>query len=389
MTAPRSATVARARVAVTALFFVLGAVLGVWSAHIPLLKAGLALDDAALGLALLAMGVGAVAAMPLAAALVHHVGPARVAPAAGVALAAMLSTAPLAPDLAMLAAAAAAIGIAAGVCDIAMNAQAAQVERALGRPAMSSIHAFFSIGGLVGGAAGAGTIGLGFTAPAGMGLAALALAALAAATSVWLALPGPREPVEGPAFRLPNAAVLGLGALALCSFVCEGALMEWSGVFLRDVAGAPLAIAAGGYAAVSAAMTVGRLFGDRVVGRLGPGRAVQLSGALAVAGLAILIAAPNPWVAYAGLALAGLGLSNVVPVIFSAAGRVPGVAPSAALAMIATVGYGGQLLAPPGIGFLSAGYGLRVGFLVLLAAALLITLGARLTITPPARSPHG
>jgi fucose permease len=183
--------------------------------------------------------------------------------------------------------------------------------------------------------------------------------------------------------------VLGLGALALCSFVCEGALMEWTGVFLRDVAGAPLAIAAGGYAAVSAAMTVGRLFGDRVVGRLGPGRAVQLSGALAVAGLAILIAAPNPWVAYAGLALAGLGLSNVVPVIFSAAGRVPGVAPSAALAMIATVGYGGQLLAPPGIGFLSAGYGLRVGFLVLLAAALMIALAAGRTITPPARSPHG
>ncbi|GLK67767.1 MFS transporter [Hansschlegelia plantiphila] len=387
--APSRSGLQRARVAVTALMFVTGAGLGVWAAHIPLLKAGLALDDATLGLVLLAMGVGAVASMPAAAMLIHRFGAAPVATCAGASFAAALAAPPFAPTALALAGAALAIGLAVGVLDISMNAQAAAVERAWRRPIMSSVHAFFSVGGLAGGAAGAGLIGAGAGAPLGMGLVAAVLISLVVGTSRWLALAGGEPSTGERPFGRPNAAVVALGALTLCSFVCEGGLMEWGAVFLRDAAGAPLAVAAGGYAAFSAAMTVGRLLGDRIVGGLGAGRAMQASGALATLALALVVVAPNPWVAYAGIALAGFGFANVVPMLFSAAGRVAGVAPAAALSMIATVGYGGQLLAPPGVGFLAHAFGLRVGFLVFVAAAAVIAVFGRRVVSPPARLPPG
>ncbi|MFC7053587.1 MFS transporter [Hansschlegelia quercus] len=362
----------RVRVATTSLFFICGVGLGIWSAHIPLLKVGLRLGDGELGLVLLAMGVGAVAVMPFTALVVHRFGSAASSSAAALAYSAALALPPLAPNLLLLAASAFLIGLAVGLLDIAMNAHAGLVEQAWGRPIMSSIHAFFSLGGLAGGAAGAGLVWIGIGAPAAMALSAAALVTIAAVASFFLPLPGVEASGEAHALRLPSLAVAGLGLLALCSFVCEGAAMEWSGVFLRDVAGAPLALAAGGYAAFSLAMATGRLFGDRVVGRFGPILTITTSGVAASAALLLLIAAPTPWAAYAALMLSGLALSNVVPIVFSGASRVPGVPPAAALAMIATVGYGGQLLAPPSIGFLSDLFGLRAGFLVLFIGAVVI-----------------
>ena len=372
----------RARIATLALFFVAGAALGVWAAHIPLLKADLALDDSTLGLVMLAMGVGAVVSMPVAGALIHRFGAVSMCVVFGLIQAAALALPPHAPAPLALGASAFLIGVALGGIDIAMNAHAAAVERAWGRPIMSSIHAFFSIGGLFGAAGSAGMIALGSSAAIGMAVGALVLAIVVAAASLWLRFADKPEAEAGPAFRLPNAAVLGLGALAVCSFLCEGAMMEWSAVFLRDVVGAPVAVAAAGYAAFSAAMTAARLAGDRFVERLGPGRAVQVSGALAAFAIAVIALAPNPWVAYAGIMLAGLGLANVVPPLFSTAGRTPGVAPAAALAMVASMGYGGGLIGPPAIGFVSDAVGLRVGFGVLAVAALAIALGARRAISP-------
>lgn len=377
----------RARLAVHATFFVSGATLGVWAAHIPVLKGGLGLDDSELGLVLLASGGGAVIAMPTAGALVHRFGAVPICVATGLLLALALALPPYATGGVALALAAALIGFGVGGIDIAMNAHAAAVERAWGRPIMSSIHAFFSIGGLAGGAAGAGMIGLGLHPPLGMGLPALALGAVIAVAGLHLRFgeDGPRD--VGPAFRWPSAAVLGFGLLAVCSFLCEGAMMEWSAVFLRDVAGAPIGVAAAAYAAFSAAMTVGRLLGDRFVDHLGPARAVQVSGALSAAALAFVTLAPNPWVAYAGLLLAGLGFANIVPPLFSAVTRVPGVPPASALAMIASMGYGIGLVGPPMIGFVSDASSLRFGFAILVMAALVIAIGAPRIMTEPVSPP--
>lgn len=377
-----ASALARARIAVHSIFLVSGASLGVWAAHIPALKSGLGLDDSELGLVLFSTGVGAVVAMPTAGALVHRFGAVRICVAAGLLLSLALALPPHAPNGPLLGLSAALIGLGVGMIDIAMNAQAAAIERAYGRPIMSSIHAFFSIGGLVGGAAGAGLIGLGAPPPFGMGLPALALAATTLAAARWLDFGGDEPREAGPAFRLPNAAVLGLGLLAVCSFLCEGAMMEWSAVFLRDVAGAPLGLAAGGYAAFSAAMVVSRLIGDRIVHALGTARAVALSGAVSATGLLILTLAPDPLVAYAGIVIAGFGFGNIVPPLFSAATRAPGVPPAAALAMVASMGYAVGLAGPPAIGFVSDAVGLRYGFAILVAAALVIALGAGRAMRP-------
>lgn len=382
--APSRRAIVRARIATLALFFMSGAVLGVWSAHIPLLKAGLALDDSTLGLVMFAMGLGAIVAMPMTGALIGRFGAVPVCTSSGLALALALALPPHGPDPVILGGFAFLIGLGVGAIDIAMNAHAAAVERAWGRAIMSSIHAFFSIGGLFGAGLSAVLIGLGTDARIGMGASAVLLAAIIAAASLWLRFEAHEQPQAGHGFRLPSAAVLGLGVLAVCSFLCEGAMMEWSAVFLRDVAGAPLGLAAGGYAAFSAAMTLGRLFGDRFVDRLGPARAVGSSSALAAVALALVAVAPSPWVAYAGILLAGLGLANVVPPIFSAANRVPGVPAASALAMVASMGYAGGLAGPPVIGVLSDAVGLRFGFALLAAAAMIIALTARRAIRPAA-----
>jgi len=136
-------------------------------------------------------------------------------------------------------------------------------------------------------------------------------------------------------------------------------------------------------------MTLGRLFGDRILERLGAALTVGLSGAIAAFALLVVVVAPNAWIAYGGLALAGLGFANVVPALFSAAGRVPGVAPAAALSMIATVGYAGGLAGPPAIGFVAHGFGLRVAFLILVVAAAIVALGARSALSRPADPQRG
>ncbi|MFD1333050.1 MFS transporter, partial [Methylopila musalis] len=177
---------------------------------------------------------------------------------------------------------------------------------------------------------------------------------------------------EGHGLRLPSRAVLGLGALALLAFLSEGAMIDWSAVFMTQATGASPALAATGYAAFSAAMTVARLTGDRVTARLGPLKTVQLSGLVGAAGLGIVILAPAPGIALLGFVVTGFGYANVVPVLFSASTRTPGLAPGTALAMVATMAYGGGLMGPPLIGFIGEGFGLRVAFLPLALAALVI-----------------
>jgi fucose permease len=385
--APSRGALWRARLATLALFFVCGAALGVWAAHIPLLKSGLGLDDSTLGLVMLTMGVGAVVAMPCSGALIHRFGAVAISIASGLALAAAIALPPHMPNVVLLAASAFFLGFSLGAIDIAMNAHAAAVEKAFGRPIMSSIHAFFSIGGLFGAAGAAGLVGLAVGAKVGMGAGALVLALIVAGSARFLAFEDRPETEGGHGLRLPSRAVLLLGVLTVCSFLCEGAMMEWSALFLRDVAGAPIGMAAAGYAAFSATMTVGRLVGDRFVRAVGPARAVQLSGALAAVSLLVVTLAPNPWVAFAGLLAAGLGFANIVPPLFSAATRAPGVAPSAALAMVASMGYSGGLLGPPAIGFLSDAFGLRFGFGLLVVAAAVVALFARRAVSPPAPQP--
>jgi len=264
------------------------------------------------------------------------------------------------------------VGAANGVLGVAMNAQAAAVERAYGRPIMASFHALFSLGGLAGSAVG------GVLAGQGVGVRAhLAGTAAALAAAAWLAArrllpPAADAAPDAPAFARPTRALLALGVVAFCVLFGEGAMADWTAVYLRDVAGTGPGLAAAGYAAFSLTMAGGRLVGDALTVRLGPRRLVLGGGLLAAAGLALAVAVPTPWAAVAGFAAVGAGFATIFPSVLAAAGRTPGQSAGTAIAAVSTLGYTGFLAGPAAIGLIADATSLRAGLGVVAVTSLLI-----------------
>ena len=351
------------RAAVVAIFFANGIGIGAWAACIPALKARLTLSDGALGFVLFAFAVGAVLLMQLAARLTRRLGPAKATRAAALLFGVALPLPAFAPDFATLTVAAFAMGAANGLLDVTMNGYASGVERRWGAAIMSSFHAAWSAGGLIGAATGGAL--LVFGAAWALGVAAALVAALVALVWTWLqeadALP-PTAPHIAP----PVGALLPLCVAALLCMGCEGAMGDWAGVYLMETAHTPQAIAPIGFAAFSATMVVGRLLGDNAVRAWGRARVVRWGATLAAAGLALAVVDPRLATATLGFALVGVGLSNVVPTLFSAAARRTPV-PAAGVAMVATAGYAGLLSGPVAIGAIAQGASLRLGiaFLIL------------------------
>lgn len=364
-----------ARLAVAAVFFLDGLGFANWVVRIPAVQERLGLGEGALGLALLGVAVGALVAMPLAGRLVGVRGSRPVTRVAALAFAATLALPALAPTLTLLTLALVLLGAANGALGVAMNAQAAAVERAYGRPIMAGFHALFSLGGLVG--AGIG----GLAAAQGVGVAPH-LAGVALAAAVAAAVVGPRMlPAAADAlsdaprrFTRPSRALVALGVVAFCVLFGEGAMADWSAVYLRDVTGAGPGLAAAGFATFSLAMAVGRSVGDRLTIRLGPMRLVRASGAVSALGLALALAVGEPWAAVVGFGAVGAGLSIVFPAVLTAAGRLPGSAAGAAIAAVSMFGYSGFLVGPPIIGFVAEALTLRAGLAIVVATSAVIAL---------------
>jgi hypothetical protein len=262
-----------------------------------------------------------------------------------------------------------------GAVDVAGNTQAAEVETARGKPTMSSFHAFFSIGGLAGAALGAGVIALGW----GNGSGAAVLAAVFMILAIYAALnlwPSEKPVAGGPMFVLPNKAALGLGIIAFLCFAVEGAVTDWSALYLTTVKQSTVTMAATGFAIYSIAMTSLRLIGDRIVVRIGALAVLVGGGVLIVAGIAIAIASPWPLGAALGFAVVGVGAANIVPVAFSLASRTPGLPASVGVAAVATLGYTGFLMAPPILGFVAKSWGLSVSLIIVAFMGAAIAVGA-------------
>jgi MFS family permease len=369
---------AATRAAVTALCFLDGFVFASWVSRIPAIKASLALTDAQLGVALLGVPVGALAAMPLAGRAAGARGSRAVCTVAGLAFCVAVTAPALSSDLPTLAAGLVALGAANGALDIAVNAQGAALERMRDARVLASLHAAFSVGGLAG--AGAG----GLAASAGIGPAAhlelVALASAAVAIASIRALVPARIELAGAAGEqavrragVPaRSGVVALGALAFCCLVGEGAMADWSGVYLAGPAGASAGLAASGYAFFSAAMAASRLAGDTLATRLGARRLVRGGATVGATGLAAALVAGTRGTALAGLLCMGAGLGSVMPLVVSAAAR-RSADPSRAIASVSTVGYLGFLGGPPMIGLAAQAAGLRIalGLVVLLAAAMI------------------
>ncbi len=367
--------VQRARLAVLTVFFVNGAVLASWVPHIPYVKAKLELSPSLLGLALLAIAAGALVAMPAAGLWVAKVGSRRMTTLAALVFCCALPLPLLTPSLPLLALALFLFGAGNGSMDVSMNAQAVAVEKRFGRAIMSSFHAMFSLGGLVGAGVAGVVVALGVSPVTHVFVAAVVLALLAL-TALRHFLPAEVDATpQTPAFILPRRALLGLGLVAFFVLIGEGAMGDWSAVYLSTVLGTGPGLAAAGYAAFSLTMAVGRFTGDYLVQRFGPVTLMRASGLVAALGLGTGLLLAHPLAAILGFAAVGAGLANTIPILFSAAGRSREMAPGPAIAAVATTGYLGLLTGPVMIGGLADLAGLPVGLgLVVLFSLLAVAL---------------
>ncbi|PYC76663.1 MFS transporter [Streptomyces tateyamensis] len=369
---PPAARLRRARVSVALVFAVHGTLAGTFATRIPAIREHLHLSAGQLGLALVMPALGASLAMPLAGRIAHRLG-ARTAIRLLIGLYALaLTLPPLAPGLPWLCLATLVFGATAGMADVAMNAEGVEVEQRLGRSIMSGLHGMWTLGGLV--AAGLGLLAARQHLDPRAHLALVALALLAAAQLVCGHLLDVRPEPEAeapPRFSVPPRSALLIGLVGFCAVFAEGAGIDWSGVYLRDVTGAAAGTATLAYAAFTALMTLGRFAGDAVVSRLGAVTTVRLGGVVAAAGGVLVVAASGPGLAIPGFGLIGLGIAVVVPLAFAAAGHA-GPNPSQAIAGVATVTYTSGLVAPAIVGLVAQGTSLRVSFVLvtLLAAAL-------------------
>jgi MFS family permease len=365
-------TTRRARAATIVVFCVTGAVFASWGVRIPAVQDRLGLSAGELAIAILGIEGGAVAGLPLGGMLVTRFGSRAclrlgfsVYPPAMVAVA-------LAPSLAALAGALAVTAAANSVVDVAMNAQGVELERRIGRPVLSGLHAGHSFGvlagGLVGTAAAALAIGVGahFAAVAVLGT----LAGLLASTALV------REPrAEGaPLLALPSGRLAALGAIAFCAFLIDGTAANWSAVHLRSEHGAGPALAAAGFTAFALTVALGRVFGDRVMEAIGRPKAVRGAGLLTAVGAVIVVVAPSAGAALVGWALLGAGVAVVAPAVLGAAPGVSPLPPPVAIAAVTTVGYLGSFTAPPAIGALAELTSLSAALALLVAAGATVVL---------------
>lgn len=360
----------REAVATRIVFFIAGFAVSAWAPLIPFAKRRLLLDDGQLGLMLLCLGVGSVLMMPLAGGLAARFGCRRTLLVAGAALCLCMPALMLAPGVPAMALVLAVFGASLGVLDVVVNVQAVIVERASGRAMMSGFHGMYSVGGIAGAGGVAAALALGASPLLAIGTTAIIAALLLAVSRGGLLTYGGEA--DHPAFVLPRGRVLLIGAVCFAMFLSEGAVLDWSAVFLSSVRNADPATAGFGYVAFAVTMTLGRLTGDRIVQALGAFRVVLGGALIAAAGFAVAILVPSPLAGLAGFALVGAGAANVVPVMFSAAGRQHAMPTHLAVAAVTTMGYAGILLGPAALGFIArlASLSAALGLLVVLLVAV-------------------
>jgi MFS family permease len=381
----------RGRIAVAVTFLALGIGLGSWATRIPAVQHRLGLGPAELGVALFGIGLGSLASMPLTGLWIARRGSRPVVRVTALAFAASLALVPLAWNLVTLWIALTLFGAAQGALDVAMNAHGVAVEHRYRRPILSSLHAAYSAGALIGAGLGAAAAGLGIDVRAHLGATAVAVA-LAGLAAGRLLLPADEDRgAEGQHLLLrPPRRLLALGAIAFLCLFAEGAASDWSAVYLHGSLGASSLVAAIAFGAFAGAMMLGRLAGDRVATAIGEVALVRGGAVLGAAGLAVGLLAGNPVVAILAFTCLGAGVAGIVPAVFRAAGTQPGIPSGVGLAAVTTAGYTGFLVGPPVIGTIASVTGLpRALGLVVVSLTTLAVLAGHAHITRRSTAPTG
>ncbi|HEX6497387.1 MAG TPA: MFS transporter [Acidobacteriaceae bacterium] len=386
MTSSAVASLERAKVAqraVATYFLANGIVMGAWVPHVPDRARELHLDAGALGWTLLASGLGAVMAMPIAGRMTARLGSRAVCRVTGIAFPIMLSAVVLAPTAMLMTLALLCFGIAGASMDVSMNAQGIAVEEQLEERTISRLHGVWSIGSFTGAAITSFLLSRHVPPQAiVLSFSALVILLVLAATPVLFTRAEEGLHQQPHALR-PHGRLLLLGVVAFVSMVCEGSIADWSGLYLRVVRGAGLGVSGYGYAMFAALMVTGRLLGDSVVARFGEERTLFAGGLLAAAGLGVVIATgwqhmtSELWWLL-GFALVGAGLANGSPVLYRTAGRVPEVPAGAGIATTVGIGYAGLLAGPPGLGFVGKHAGLTSILLCVMVLSCMMAFSSRL-----------
>lgn len=365
------------RVAVSASFLLQGLVFSTWASRIPSIQQKLHLTETELGGVLLAVPVGLLTSLPLSGWLVARYGSKRVVVAGVLLYAAVLPLLGLAATTVQLMAGLVLFGLASNLANISVNTQGVGVEALYGRSILASFHGVWSLAGFLGASLGTLMIARGVP-PAShfAGMAVFIVLGVALMRPYLVPADQPR-PANQPLFVLPDKELLLLGVLAFCSLLAEGTMFDWSGVYFRKIVQAPPARVGLGFAAFMSMMATGRFIADWFTNRFGRVRTLQLSGLLTTAGLSLAVALPGLSTAVAGFMLVGLGVSSVVPLVYSAAGRSRTMPAGVALAAVSTVGFAGFLLGPPVIGLVAGLSSLRVSFAIIAVMGLAVAALAR------------
>lgn len=370
---PEQIVVRRAWWATVVLFLLHGLIVSTWVSRIPAIQLSLHLNNGVLGLTLLSSALGAVIAIPFTGALVNRLGSRAVSTWATVWLCVALVGPAVAVNAATLAVALFFFGAGAATMDVAMNAQGVEVEKLLRTPTMSRFHGMFSLGAMVGAGIGGVVASRGVTPLPHFAVSTVFYigAVVLAGSSLLQA----HVDVKQGAHRLPlnriPPVLLALSAIGFCILLAEGAMADWTAVYLKQVLNAGQGTAAAGYSVFSASMAIFRFLGDWITLRLGPLRAVRLGSLTGAAGLLWALIVNSPLWAMPGLAAVGAGFSVIIPLVFGSGGRVKGVSPGAGIATVTGLGYIGFIVGPPTIGFASQLFTLRYGLGVVVGCCLI------------------
>ena len=367
------------RIAVSAFFFLFGFLFASWASRIPAIQQKLGLSETELGIVLFSLPVGLLVSLPISGWLVAKKGSKTVAGIAAICYACVLVTLGLAATKYQLMAALFAFGLAGNMGNISFNTQAVNVEALYKRTIMASFHGVWSLAGFTGAALGTFMTGIGII-PTYHFLSVLTIAILIFVTAFrYLVADDVKSNENAPLFALPGKSLLTLGLIAFCSMLCEGAMFDWSGVYFQKVVQAKPSLVGAGYTAFMSTMALSRFVADYFTFRYGFKKIVQISGLIIMSGLLIAVLLPGFYTAIAGFLLVGIGVSSIVPLVYSAAGKSKLLSPGVALASVSTISFFGFLIGPPLIGILAGISSLRLSFAVIAFMGLAVSILATMT----------
>ncbi|WP_421945076.1 MFS transporter [Pedobacter sp.] len=365
----------RIRLAVSLFYFGQGIAFASWASRIPDIKHTLNLSDGELGSILLALPLGQLVTMPISGRLVTKYGSKKILTITAPLYVLALSNLGLASASWHLAAFLFLFGIVGNMCNIAVNTQGSEAEKLFGRPIMTSFHGAWSIAGFTGALVGLLMVNLHIVPYHHFWIITFL---------IWLNVflnhkhlvpgKGAKSERKPKLFTMPEGSLLQLGIIGFCSMATEGAMFDWSGVYFKEIVKAPTSLVILGYASFMVMMATGRFVGDKIIESLGRKRTIQISGLIISSGMFLSVFLPYIVPATIGFMLVGVGVSSIVPTVYSVAGKNGKVAPGIAIAMVSSVSYLGFLMGPPLIGYISALSSLQYSYAVIGIFGLLVSL---------------